>query len=482
MTIQLGTQINVNSGNSNYIREIRAVLYDINGEGIEFKGRTLNDKNNYDLSFNINKNDKKEPNESTITLYGLGEETRRKIENKIDSCFLYAGYKNNSKLIAMGDVSEIKFQKNGPEIITTISFQDGAKVYRQAEISKNVPAKTNVKSILETLLKSLVDVNNIGSYVNTVTDYSITENISNYEIETPMILDGNSFKILNEFCQSLGLICYIADGKVFVRKPDESIYDTNDYGSAILISSETGLVNSPEKVIRLKTNKKTENEDYDTQLQILLNPNITVGSGVRIRSKFINSFAIVKEINHSGSNFDTPYYTTIKAKLTEPIIAERESRTNNTQRGATGSWTESSDQLGDGSDMYGSIVLKNKYAITSNFGPRVNPVTGIESYHYGVDIATPYGTPIYAPFDALVTVSGPVSGYGTAIYLSHPDGTSTRYGHLSQVAVSKKTKIKKGDIIGYTGNTGISTGPHLHFELRDKDGTAVDPRQHGFWT
>ena len=85
--------------------------------------------------------------------------------------------------------------------------------------------------------------------------------------------------------------------------------------------------------------------------------------------------------------------------------------------------------------------------------------------HYGVDIAAPIGTPVYAPQDGRVLQSGPASGFGLAVYVEHDDGTISLYGHVNQSFVSAGQLVSAGEQIAEVGNRGQSTGPHLHFEV-----------------
>ena len=112
--------------------------------------------------------------------------------------------------------------------------------------------------------------------------------------------------------------------------------------------------------------------------------------------------------------------------------------------------------------------------LTSNFGKRSAPKKGASTYHKGVDWATPTGTPVYASCGGTVAKAGWGSGYGYVVYINHEDGRQTRYGHLSKVLVSAGQKVKQGDKIALSGNTGVSTGPHLHFEILI-NGSQVDP-------
>ena len=103
--------------------------------------------------------------------------------------------------------------------------------------------------------------------------------------------------------------------------------------------------------------------------------------------------------------------------------------------------------------------------LTSGFGTRRDPITGRRSQHPAVDIAAPPGREVVASADGIVTRAGRVGGLGNAVYLSHGFGLTTRYGHMSRLAVRPGERVERGQVIGYVGSTGRSTGPHLHFEV-----------------
>lgn len=115
-----------------------------------------------------------------------------------------------------------------------------------------------------------------------------------------------------------------------------------------------------------------------------------------------------------------------------------------------------------------------KGILTSGFGYRADPLTHGSGNHQGVDIAAAPGQPVRASADGIVMRAGDLGGLGRAIYLAHGYGLTTRYGHLSRVEVKPGQRVKRGDIIGRVGNTGRSTGYHLHYEVR-QDGDAVNP-------
>ena len=119
----------------------------------------------------------------------------------------------------------------------------------------------------------------------------------------------------------------------------------------------------------------------------------------------------------------------------------------------------------------------NGGTITSGFGRRNRPTAGASSYHYGIDIGVGYGTPIMATRAGRVTYAGWNGGYGYMVQIDHGDGVVTRYGHCSRVLVSTGQYVSQGAQIALVGSTGVSTGNHLHFEVR-VNGTAQDPRNY----
>jgi murein DD-endopeptidase MepM/ murein hydrolase activator NlpD len=114
---------------------------------------------------------------------------------------------------------------------------------------------------------------------------------------------------------------------------------------------------------------------------------------------------------------------------------------------------------------------------SDGYGWRRDPIDGSREFHKGVDIVAPTGTPVRAAADGLVTAAGRMSGYGSMVHLAHGYGMGTRYGHLSRIVVTPGQRVKRGDIVGYVGSTGRSTGPHLHYEVF-RAGGQVDPRKY----
>ncbi|WP_395616400.1 M23 family metallopeptidase [Sphingorhabdus sp.] len=112
--------------------------------------------------------------------------------------------------------------------------------------------------------------------------------------------------------------------------------------------------------------------------------------------------------------------------------------------------------------------------VTSSFGPRRHPILGYMRMHAGLDFKAGYGQPIFAVTDGVVAFAGRNGGYGNFVRLNHSGGLASGYGHMSRIAARPGSRVRRGQIIGYVGSTGLSTGPHLHYELY-RNGRAVNP-------
>ena len=123
------------------------------------------------------------------------------------------------------------------------------------------------------------------------------------------------------------------------------------------------------------------------------------------------------------------------------------------------------------------VPLLGEYALSSGYGERKDPFTGLDAFHSGVDFAAALGTPIVSISNGRITKIGSLfdlHGYGKYIEITHDNGVVSKYGHLGDIYVSEKQTVKKGELIALVGNTGRSTGPHLHFEVHLQS-KAVDP-------
>jgi murein DD-endopeptidase MepM/ murein hydrolase activator NlpD len=119
--------------------------------------------------------------------------------------------------------------------------------------------------------------------------------------------------------------------------------------------------------------------------------------------------------------------------------------------------------------------------VSSNYGMRRHPILGYNRMHAGMDFKARYGTPIVAVSDGRVSAAGRAGGCGIAVRLEHGGGLSTRYCHMSRMAVGAGQQVRRGQVIGYVGSTGLSTGPHLHYEMY-RGGRAINPASVAFVT
>lgn len=110
-------------------------------------------------------------------------------------------------------------------------------------------------------------------------------------------------------------------------------------------------------------------------------------------------------------------------------------------------------------------IEKGQSSIISGYGMRYHPILKYRRMHYGIDITAPSGTPIYATADGKISFNGRKGGYGKTCMIDHGYGYQTLYGHMKTITVRKGQKVKRGEIIGYVGNTGLSQSPHVHYEV-----------------
>lgn len=141
--------------------------------------------------------------------------------------------------------------------------------------------------------------------------------------------------------------------------------------------------------------------------------------------------------------------------------------------GGRGQWLDAAE-AGKPQAVSSGMILPAAGRITSMFGNRVHPILHFTRFHAGLDIGAAWGSPIVAAGDGQVARAGWAGGYGRQVQIVHGGGLSSSYSHMSQVAVAPGTYVRRGDVIGYVGSSGFSTGPHLHFEVR-QGGVPVNP-------
>ena len=152
----------------------------------------------------------------------------------------------------------------------------------------------------------------------------------------------------------------------------------------------------------------------------------------------------------------------------------RGNRTMQMLQWTIGGRTEWFEASGVGEKREGMTQPVNAARMTSGFGMRFHPLLGYTRMHQGVDYAVPYGAPIFAVADGLVQFAGRHGGHGNYVKLAHGGNLATGYAHMSRILVGAGARVAQGQIIGYVGSTGLSTGPHLHFEAY-RGGAVINP-------
>ena len=142
-------------------------------------------------------------------------------------------------------------------------------------------------------------------------------------------------------------------------------------------------------------------------------------------------------------------------------------------------WTDGKQMVwingdGVGGEQSQGMRMPVNGRVTSGFGSRFHPILGYRRMHAGLDLAASYGSPIAAAADGRVVSSGWSGGYGNLVKIAHAGGIQTMYGHMSRIVAHSGEMVRQGQIIGYVGSTGLSTGPHLHYEVL-KNGSPVNP-------
>ncbi|MCP4553371.1 MAG: M23 family metallopeptidase, partial [Bacteroidetes bacterium] len=119
-------------------------------------------------------------------------------------------------------------------------------------------------------------------------------------------------------------------------------------------------------------------------------------------------------------------------------------------------------------------IKKEDGRIVSGYGQRIHPILKVRRMHWGIDISAPQGTPIYATANGEVDFTGRKGTYGNTVMINHGYGYETLYAHMDKIIIKRKQSVKRGQLIGYVGNTGHSKAPHVHYEVL-KDGKKINP-------
>ena len=167
------------------------------------------------------------------------------------------------------------------------------------------------------------------------------------------------------------------------------------------------------------------------------------------------------------------YNSQLQAEL-DNLFADLNNSGSSGSSGDSGSSGSSGDDGYIGDPSQETFLRPGYGVVTDTYGPRINPVTGVAGFHTGVDFADPYGANVSASKSGEVIYSGWINGYGNTVIIDHGNGVQTLYGHNSELLVSVGQRVSRGETIALVGSTGMSTGPHIHFEIRI-NGQHVNP-------
>jgi len=265
---------------------------------------------------------------------------------------------------------------------------------------------------------------------------------------------------------------------VTIKDRLKKIFKVLGFGSvfaAVVLLIAYNFFNSPKEKMLLR-----EIEQYKLQFEIMNNKLNNISAVLKdIENRDDNIYRVIFEaepisssIRNAGIGGNNRYANLEGFKNSEQIIetAKKIDKISRQLYVQSKSFDEVYEMAKNKEDMMVRLpaimpMPKNKGQIISGFGLRFHPILKYRRMHTGIDIAAPKGTPIYATGNGIVTSADREGGYGITCQINHGYGYETLYGHLSKVIVKPGQKVKRGEIIGYVGSTGLSMAPHLHYEV-----------------
>lgn len=381
------------------------------------KGETI-DVSDLHCKFSILKTMQMEPNVSEIDIYNLSAQTENAIKTEGTRVTVEAGYEGSQfGLIFDGDIIQcIQGKEESHTYKLTIIALDSDKAINFEIANFSILRGQSHREIVENIVSVAKNPMKLGS---------ISDKLNEIKLTRGKVFLGKTSDYLEQIAKSNDLQFYMEDGRVNLIDLKEMPKD-----EIIKLGPQSGLIGVPEQT------------DFGIDGTCLLNPSIKINSLIHVENHLIRerkiSFGVQNTIpmTSGGSADETP---------------------------VSGAAAESGGQPSKGGYL---IPYNGKFPITSPYGMRGSRM------HNGIDIGTPTGTPMYASKSGTVLKAGIDSaglnaGGGKIVMLSHPDGSATNYFHLSKWSVETGATVKQGQLIGYSGNTGFSSGPHLHFEIKE---------------
>jgi murein DD-endopeptidase MepM/ murein hydrolase activator NlpD len=252
-------------------------------------------------------------------------------------------------------------------------------------------------------------------------------------------------------------------------------------GAAIGFLSLTGIASSYTRMLlkvsqfnQLRTEKDQLKDNYSKLEQVARERDVQVASLGSIASEVSALYGLKSEPTLVSASSEQIQDSEITSSLDQLHALRTSALSGATMVGLTMGLTRNATTA----DWIRANATPNLWPVegqvTGSFGERIDPFNGEGAFHSGVDIGSSYGAPVVAPADGVVMLTETLGGYGKTIMVDHGNGISTRYGHLSGYAVTAGQHVHRGDVIGYVGESGRSTGPHLHYEVRINN-TPVNP-------
>ena len=403
----------------------------------------------FTLHLNIERGVYASANTGVFQIYNLSREVQARLwkdqtdQTRYITMWLYAGYGDVLPLIFVGDVQYCYSYKEGgsTEYVTEINACDG--LYFMQYGYSNLTINGGIG--LSPLLKTLIDENpfvKLGYVTPTIPKFQKSQTF----IGQTMELLRREFANHDVFVDN-GLLNVLAENEIIPT-------------SLPIIYADSGLLGSPKR------------SGLYLEFQMLFEPALSIAQGVSIVSdslQFINQTYRLIGLRHSG--VISPVEP--GSLITTGTCSLGEQNLEQVQGIAT--------QEYGGSATQGTWVKPAQGKITSRFGQRSQPIKGASINHKGIDIGATYGSPVKAAANGKVISTGQGGGYGNYILMDNGiingKRVSSLYGHLQSIGVQAQQVVGQNSVIGTVGSTGISTGPHLHFEIRE-NGAAVNPTKY----
>lgn len=411
---------------------------------------------------------------ANIQLYNLAPSTRNKIYQDMYSNFdqekwkyviVEAGYgeESNMSMIFKGRILQAYSKKSGGQTDVITEIQAQALDVFDCNFSQTFAAGTSNKDIMKTIASTMTncELGNIGNIGGT--------------IQTATTFDGNALDQIN----------ILAGGNAFVDNGVINVLLNNECIDVPVpvISDDSVLLETPER------------RESGLSVKMMFMPNLIVAQLLEIKSNVFSNFngqykvmGFTHDLMFSKSQAGTRTTTCDLWVGTQLPNSELSVTGQTTEQKTDGTVTGGAAPVASNSSNFNKVkgekvtpvnpqpantkwIMPCKGVIESDYGWRIHPIYKKRIYHNGIDIKVPVGTPVKAIADGTVCVVGPAKGYGYWVGINHGivNGikVSSEYGHISRWVVSYGQKVKQGQTIAYSGNTGSSTGPHLHLTIRE---------------